>query len=79
MKVILHNGAKLKECFDPCSDYFIDDWKPESRIIICTAIRITYATAMIIYTDENEVSYPFDEDLLCVDGIYYGDIVVEAE
>lgn len=78
LHLVLYNGSHTRDAWNPASADFIDDWKPERRIIDCDAVVITYGEEARVIRDSEEVEYPFTDDgFLFVDGVYYGDLSIE--
>lgn len=83
IKLVLFNGSKTREAWNPESPEFIDDWKPEEREIEAHHVQVTYATTVTLRDDidGNETVYEFnseDPGLLVVDGVFYGDFSIMA-
>lgn len=85
LKLILWNGATTKDAWNEKSPEFVDDFKPEDRVILCTEVQVTYR-------DHIKVTLPDDgegDDLLELfwsgdqfieyDGCFFGDFTVQVE
>jgi hypothetical protein len=81
VRLNLYNGSTTKEAWNPNSPEFVDDWKPEERVILCDSVQLTYGNHLKIYFSDGHVDdYPIDEDgFLVVDKVFYGDFLVEKE
>jgi hypothetical protein len=72
----LFNGARTKEAWNETSPEFIDDRKPEELEIVAEMVQVTYASRVTVMNGSDERFYDFDDNLLLVDGVYYGDFTV---
>jgi hypothetical protein len=81
VKLHLWNGSATKEAWDENSPLYVDDCKPEQRDIYGEFVQVTYGAVVRVINGSDERNFSFDKDdhdLLLVDGIYYGDFIVEA-
>jgi hypothetical protein len=75
----LYNGATTKEAWDEHSPHFIDDWKPETRKVLCEWVQVTYRDTVRCEPVgvHSELYLEWDDDgFLEYDGCYFGDLSV---
>ena len=75
----LFNGAKTREAWNPESPEFIDDWKPEERVIKCDSVQLTYGCDLKVYRDDDVQCLDLTSDgFIKYRGVFYGDFEVTA-
>lgn len=80
MKAILRlfNGSKTKESWNENSPEFIDDWKPEEKLIPCDSVQITYRDHIKVYSEKDNGHildlYWTPDYFIEHEGVFYGDI-----
>ena len=86
IKISFFNGATSKSAWDPESPAFIDDWKPENRIVRCESVQVTYCQHLRLFgvvgddgRKADVVEIWADDDLFVFDGVYYGDFNITCE
>lgn len=73
----LFNGAKTKEAWNPNSEHFIDDWKPEELCIECEQVQVTYGSHIKLAVDGDLVEFSWSDDgFIEHEGVFYGDFIV---
>lgn len=78
MKLILWNGARTQQAWNPKSKFYVDDIKPHERTIECTRVQVTYGCDLKWYdVDDVQYSVPIRSDgFIRLDGVFYGDFSV---
>jgi hypothetical protein len=81
MQVNFFNGAKTPDAWDPKSPAYIDDWKPESQVVDCAGVQVTYGAHLKLFMHDGEVKDFFwsEKGLIELDGVFYGDFSIVVE
>jgi hypothetical protein len=79
VKLRLFNGAKTREAWNPDSPKFIDNWKPEERVIKCDSVQLTYGCDLKVYQGDDVQYLELTIDgFVKYRGVFYGDFEVTA-
>jgi hypothetical protein len=83
IEIRFFNGARSQSAWDTESPNFVDGWKPEERTVRCESMSMTYAVHLRLHNVIDgekvieEVEVVIVDDLLVLDGVFYGDMFVQ--